>query len=521
MHRWWVGFTDKAGSPYSIENPSDYLSPRALERHARLGIAIDSLDLPVNPAYTDALRQTGGMVWTVSRWLNGAILYAADSTGMDSLLRALPFVSEVKYFGTTDLTRTEVNEWYYEFPAEALPFDTLHGPEYYNLSYPNIQPLNGFRMHQAGYEGEGILIGVCDGGFAGVDTVEAFELLRTEGRLVATRDFVYGGDRVYDIHSHGTRVLSTMATNLPGVYVGTAPKASYALCRTEDVHYESPAEEFLWTAGVEYLDSLGADVVNSSLNYYRFDDTTWNYTPDALDGHTAYISRAAYTAATRGILVVVSSGNEGALEAPNIGMPSDGPLALTVGSIDQFGNRSYFSSFGPTADGRLKPDVMAPGDDIWVFNPSGKVQRCSGTSFSCPIMAGMAACLMERHPTLRPAAWCDSIRAWGDRAAQPDNEYGYGTPDFSLALRTRPGAAIDNAGAPGLTLTPNPATDWVEIGGIDITPATQITLYDNSGRALPCPLDGTRLDISSLPRGIYLLRITSHKASHKAKIIRL
>ena len=511
VHRWWVEFTDKAGSPYSIENPSEYLSPRALERRNRLGIAVDSLDLPVNPAYLDALRQTGGTVWTVSRWLNGAVLYTPDSTGISATLGALPFVADVKYYSHDSIVRESAHEYLDGTPVEPQPFDTLYGPEYYGLGYSNIDIINGIPLHRAGYKGEGILIGVCDGGFPGMDTLEAFADLRAEGRLVATRDFVYGGDNVFDVHSHGTRVLSNMATCRPGIYVGTAPKASYALCRTEDTFHESPMEELFWAAAMEFLDSLGVDVTNTSLNYISFDNPDWNYPPEALDGQTSYISRAANVAATRGILVVVSAGNTGYNPPPNFSVPADSPEALVVGAIDENGERALFSSYGTTADGRQKPDVMAPGKSIWTILPDGTAMKASGTSFSSPITAGMAACVIERYPTLGPAAWCDSIRAWGDRATAPHSEYGYGTPDFGLALGTGPGVGIGE--------TPQPADD---------APILRMELYDATGRCLSVrqsqhsPTLNSQLSIlnSPLPRGVYLLRLITPNGTRTRKIVK-
>ena len=501
MHRWWVTFTDKGSRVYSLAEPSEYLSPRALERRARLGIAVDSLDLPVNPYYLDFLRIAGGTVWAVSRWLNGAVIYAADSIGIAPTLRIQDFVAGVQYYGQASIARTEMEDPPMGIPSLVQPYDTLYGPAYYGLGHYNIGTLNGTGLHRAGHGGEGLLIGVCDGGFPGVESMEVFDQLRQEGRLVATRDFVYGGDSVFDVHSHGTRVLSTMAADLPGLYVGTAPKASYALCRTEDIENESPIEELLWTAAVEYLDSLGVDVVNTSLGYRYYDDPAWNYPPEALDGQTAFMSRAADIAASRGILVVVASGNDGRDPSPNIGVPADSRQALTVGALDHFGDRSVFSSFGPTADGRIKPDVMAPGEQVWVVNPDGTVQEVNGTSFAAPILAGMAACMMGRYPTLGPAAWADSLRAWGSRTEYPDDEQGYGTPDFGLALRGTPAVGIGDS--PRIT---------------DDAPILRMELYDATGRCLSVSKNA---DLSPLPCGIYFLRLVTPDGARTRRLVKL
>lgn len=522
VHRWWVRFADKAGSPYTLESPSEYLGPRALERRARLGVGIDSTDLPVSPAYTDALRREGYRIWAASRWLNGVLVYTSDSSSVDATLRALPGVEGVEYYGVGSLTRTEIPDWTDGMPVAPQPYDSLYTPEYYGLGYDNINTLNGIGLHRAGYEGQGLLVGVCDGGFSGADTLEVFSTLRSEGRLVAVRDFVYGGDRVFDLHSHGTRVLTNLAADVPGLYVGTAPKAAYILCRTEDLGGESPVEEYLWAAAMEYMDSLGVDVVNTSLGYLTFDDTRWDHPAEALDGQTAPMTRAANAASTRGILVVVSAGNNGIGPGPSIGAPADSPLALVVGAIGHDGQRTPFSSHGPTADGRIKPDVMALGQDVWVVNPDGTLEEVRGTSFSSPIMAGMAACMVQRYPTLDPTAWADSLRAWGNLASHPLDDYGYGVPDFGLALRGGPTLNIDGADGNVPRLYPNPATDCVEIVGDDGRPASRVEVFDALGRRLLFLDSPTRrIDLSLLPRGTYLLRLTSPTASHTARIVKL
>ena len=517
-YRYWVQFADKQGTPYTVNNPSVYLSQRALDRRARLGIAIDSLDLPVNPTYVQAVAATGGTVWSVSKWLNGVVLYIVDSTGVEDMLRAMSFVDDVQFYGRGSIQRANVWEWSYGDNPSAAEFDTLFGPEYYGRGYPNINMLNGSVLHRAGYDGEGVLVGVCDGGFPGVDTMQYFEVLRNEGRLVATRDFVYGGTQVFDVFSHGTEVLSTMATYLPGIYVGTAPKASYVLCRTEDAEYETPLEEFFWAAAVEFMDSLGVDVVNASVGYTTFDDPSWDHPAVAFDGRTTPISRAAETASNRGILVVLAAGNDGRNPGPNIGVPADSPSALTVGAVNSNGVRSVFSSYGPTADGRIKPDVMALGDDVWLINRFGKMQMDDGTSFASPIMAGMAACLMQRYPTLGPAAWCDSIRSWGSLAGNPDNMKGYGIPDF--------GRVSFNVGIHNLQVTntelliyPNPANERLTVSGL--TDNATLQVLDVYGRVVGTPslTDGV-VNVSALKPGVYLLRAMDTGATVTIKFIK-
>ena len=510
--KYWVRFADKADTPYSLDRPEEYLSPRALQRRQTLQVAVDSLDLPVCPSYLLMLRQAGFTVHAASRWMNGVILFAPDQQTA-SQLDTLSFVASYTLYETASATAPDepVFDFGEEIPHQ--PFDTLYGSSYYGLGFPQIDQLHGTVLHQQGYQGDGMLIGVCDGGFPGVEDSPLFDSLRLNGRIVATRDFVWGGQEVYSIHNHGTMVLSTLASNLPGSYVGTAPKASYILCRTENTLSETPLEEYYWISAVEYLDSMGADIISTSLGYYTFDDSTFDYQIHQLDGQTSSMSQAADIAVSRGMLLVCSAGNEGQAPEPHLGVPADAAKVLTVGAVDREGLYAFFSSPGPTADLRIKPDVAAFGKQIAVGTTDAQVRTANGTSFSCPVIAGMMACLWQRYPQLTPDQLCDSVRAWSNNAYLPDNYTGYGIPDFSHAFPSEPAVSIAETMTTSLPcrLAPNPATSGTTLLLPAGTTPANVTLFDPLGR--PCrtfrtTAAQTNIPLDGLPRGCYTLRIT-------------
>ena len=521
VYKFWVKLRDKAGTAYTLENPSAYLGPRALQRRQRQHIAVDSLDLPVSHAYLQTLRQAGFMIQNRTKWLNGVTLFATDSS-LATVLDSLPFV-DTAYFcekGTVEAPSVvaQGRGLDYEPIDYQEPFDTA----YYNYSYPQIAQLNGIALHRNGFEGQGIVIGVCDGGFPGVDTTVYFQTMREEGRLLATRNFVWSGNQVFSVHGHGTKVLSLMASYLPGFFVGTAPKATYVLCRTENTMSETLLEEYNWISAAEYLDSLGADIITTSLGYFHFDDSTQDHTLADLDGKTTPMSVASDIAVTRGMLVINSAGNDGAEGSGRLNSPADAARVLTVGAVDEEGNSATFSSFGPTADLRLKPDVMALGTHVYGATAEGCLSQASGTSLSAPIMAGMMACLWQRYPRLIPAQLCDSVRRWGDRATSPDIHCGFGLPDFSRPFGpdTVPELSIPHKlAAFELTLYPNPCRQQVTVRS---THPGILSLRDRLGREVRrVPLDTPHMQLTlrHLPAGLYYVTLVTPAATLTRRLL--
>ncbi|MDX5345905.1 MAG: S8 family serine peptidase, partial [Hymenobacteraceae bacterium] len=291
-------------------------------------------------------------------------------------------------------------------------------------------------LHDRGYQGRGSLIAVFDTGFPGVNLTAPFDSLRQQNRIVATGNFVSGGSAVYHSYEHGTNVLSIIAANQAGTYVGAAAQASFALAITENMASETHQEELNWAAAAEWADSLGADIIQSSLSYRYFDAGQGDYTDADLDGNTAIITVAADKAASKGILVVNSAGNDGMFTfplSPLISPPSDGDSVLTVGAVNGAGQYSPISSIGPTADGRVKPDVVARGANTPFITSGGSVGYTSGTSLSTPIVSGLAACLMQANPGATNMQVYQAIIRSASRYSNPNNQYGFGLPDACKA----------------------------------------------------------------------------------------
>ena len=424
----YLQFTDKANSPYSLSNPSEYLSERATRRRQYFRITCDSTDLPVNPAYLQEIETNNFRIHNTTKWLNGATVVSSDSATID-LLQVLPFIKWIEYTGKLEKDGRERTIRKKSFvQTEALGS--------YGHAAAQINQVNGMHLHSAGYRGEGIYIGLLDAGFYNVDIMPAFNVLRLENRLLGTKDFVNPASNVFRENSHGASVLSVMASNIDGQYIGTAPDASYWLVRTENDGPEYPMEMDFWISGIEFLDSLGIDIVNSSLGYATFDAPEMNFTYADLNGETARISRAAQMASKKGIIVVNSAGNDGNKAQKYINVPADAKDILTVGAVTTEGVASNFSSFGPTSDGRLKPELTARGTSTALMNTNGSFSG-NGTSFSAPIIAGMMACFLHFAKDNRSFISLDNLFQYVFKSANmynfPTEQLGYGNPDFQKA----------------------------------------------------------------------------------------
>ena len=430
LKKYLIEFSDKNNSPYSIQNPTEFLSTRAIERRKRQNIPISATDFPVNPDYIQALKSFTIDIIHTSRWLNMALILA-DEAAVKRIER-LKFVKAINYVGKDSgprLILRRSGKSRDESPPGKKTEDDYGFAEFQNTS------INVNSLHDQNYRGKGILIAVLDGGFSNADIMPFFDKVRTEKRFYKHKDFVEGDDYVFETSSHGSQVLSVMAADIPNVLVGSAPDASYVCLKTEDNSGEYRAEECNWVTALEYADSLGADIINSSLGYTTFSDPSMDYSYENLDGKTSIATQAAEIAFTKGMIVVNSVGNEGNTPWKYLDIPADGENVLAVGATDQAGYKTKFSSFGPTPDGRIKPDVSALGKDITVASIYGtKVKTTKGTSFSSPLVAGAIASLWQAVPNRTNAEIIEAIKLSADRAAQPNNELGYGIPDFGAAL---------------------------------------------------------------------------------------
>ena len=521
---YWVQFTDKNNSPYSIDNPEAYLTPRALQRRANLGITIDEYDIPVNPQYLQAVAGCGAELLNPSKWLNGVSVRVTDPAVIEAI-NALEFVSVVRNC-PNDLKAQEMKErWLANEMKPSATHRGLYG--YYGGAETQVTQLNVNLLHDMGFDGTGVVVAVLDGGFQGTPDASCFDNMREEGRLLGTRDFVYGSNSVYTQSTHGTSCLSTMAAYDPNNMVGTAPKASYYLIHTEDGNSENIIEEYNWVSGAEYADSLGVDVCSTSLGYVGFDIGQWDHPFEHYDGHTAPMTIGAEIAASRGMICMNAAGNDGD-GICTLGIPGDAEHILTVGAVDGNGNRAYFSSVGPTYDGRIKPDVMAMGEGTYVASGYGNwwpYYNGDGTSFATPVLAGAVACLRQARPYASVQEICDAIRACSNRADNPDNQYGYGIPDFSQALEVlQVEEPMGNTPAQIISVYPNPSNGEVHVVLNDLHKA-ELTVFDFMGRKLYTysfnGLNHTTLEtyLNTLDSGVYFIKAVSESGSETLKFI--
>jgi serine protease AprX len=504
------------GDNASKYSSQDLLSPRAIARRQKAGIQVpDTSDLPVDKNYLDQISLLGLKLHSTSKWMNTALFKSQSAFDIENLL-GLPFVIDVK----TVKSPGKKNKF-----IDKLDFQVLQDDP---LSYDRpITMVNGYAMHNSGYDGKNILIAVLDGGFINADTVSSLNGLRSRNGIKATYDFVTKNRSVYNSSTHGTAVLSVLAGKIPGQIEGTAPGADFLLLKTEDVYSEFPCEEDFWAAGAEFADSSGADIISSSLGYFNFDDSTFNYKYADLNGNTAFVTKAAELAASKGILVINSAGNERNKDWKRIIFPSDGERVLAIGAVDGNKNISDFSSAGPSADDRIKPDNVAMGVNVTVQISANSIGISSGTSFSCPVISGMAACLMQAVPQSLNSDIIGVLHSSSDRYSFPDSLYGYGIPDIVLALTELQNLYIKIPDK-GIIASPNPTTGIFEITfpsspekvTIEIISMTGKLIYrkdyaDYAGRTI------TVTELQHREQGIYFLRVRNGSETYVRKIIKL
>ena len=422
-----VYLKDKGVKERFILDPDGIVSEEAFAKRTKRGLELNLSDIPIHPSYIASILSTGGQLVTQSKWMKTVVVESRDSL-IATKLSALPMVDSVQFVwkGSDRLMHSGCTD----DSAELSPSEEKKGDSY-GYAQEQIEMLNGTYLHETGRRGQGIRIAVIDAGFLHVNRIRAFQSLQ----LIGTHNVVFPDKDVFCDDDHGTKVLSCMAANLPGVMVGTAPEASYLLIKSEDIRSEYPIEEDYWAAALEYADSVGVDIVTSSLGYFRYDLEETVYTPADLNGKTAFITQVAEKAAEKGMLLFCSAGNEGNHTWEKITFPSDAPNVLTVGAITQDKERSTFSSIGFTADYRVKPDVVALGTGACVINGTGNIQYTNGTSFATPTMAGLGACLWQALPWLTNTELIQLLRQTASQADRPDVEKGYGIPDMQKAYR--------------------------------------------------------------------------------------
>ncbi len=440
--RYIIRFTDKGNNSFTLGNPAQYLSQRALDRRARYNIPIDSTDLPITARYIDSVRLSGNVtILTGSKWLNQIAIQTSDAAAL-AKINSFPFVISADPIAARTTSILKTKEKYPEIPVMINAGNPSTGrPEnindYYNYgsSGGQVRLHKGDFLHNHGFRGEGMQMGILDAGFYHYKTLPTFDSLRMDNRVLGTWDFVSNDANVDEDHSHGMQCLSTIAANIPGTFVGTAPKTSFYLYRTEDIASEYPIEEQNLAAGAERADSIGVDLCSISLGYYSFDNPVFDYTYADMNGNTSISSRAADLAAKKGMLMVIAAGNEGNNSWHFLITPSDADSVLSVGAVDTTGLSAGFSSYGPSSDGQIKPNVAAVGWLAVVANTfNGLPSYGNGTSFACPNMAGISTCLWQAFPEISNMGIIDALQKSANRSGNPDNRTGYGIPDAKKAF---------------------------------------------------------------------------------------
>lgn len=527
---YWVTFKDKNNSPYHINDPKAFLSERSIARRERQHILITEKDLPVNPVYINGLIKVGVILKNRSKWFNAVSITLNDERAIE-IIKSLPYVKSVKkidipvslnHDSKFDLeTTSPITQISQKHSEQVSSFD-------YGSTYNQAHMIGADCMHDQGFLGQGIVIAQFDAGFYKANVFTAFDSMRANNQILGCRDFVTGDTMVFEDASHGMSVLSCMAGNIPGSIIGTAPKAKFWLLRTEDDASESWQEEINWAVAAEFADSVGADIISSSLGYSTgMTNPAQNHTFVEMDGNTTIVTKAADWAASVGIFVSSSAGNSGGSPWYKITAPADADSILTVGAVDPNGIITSFSSRGLTYDGRIKPDVVAQGGSSVLINNTGAIAASNGTSFSCPITSGAVACLWQAHPTKTNMEILDAIQKSSSQYSFPDSIKGYGIPNFCVAHRILSPIVIPEDES--FSVYPNPSSSDFQISIYSLRNETaSVDLYDISGRRVvsqSCVLtidtrNNFKIGTDNLSNGIYILKVVTKSQTYFTKLVK-
>ncbi len=515
----WIYFNTKSNTESFLVTPLQMLSQRALDRRANQNIALDSKDVPIDKTYISQIKAVSGIaVLAKSKWLNA--IHVRGTQAVINSLKTFVFVSKIDFANKT-LNQTGKMAKNRRLQTVDKVVETEINYDYGN-SANQIKMLSGNILHQQNYTGSGKIIAILDAGFPGVDTAQPFEKLIVNNKILGGYDYVKRSPNFYTGNNHGTMVLSTIGGYKANSLVGTAPDASFYLFRTEDAVTENPVEESLWVEAAEKADSLGVDIINTSLGYFKYDNPSYNHTYSEMNGITAFMSRGAEIAFSRGMFIVAAAGNEGGSGDPYIGVPADAVSVLTIGAVNSAKSVASFSSIGPSSDGRIKPDVMAQGQTTVVSNEFGTITTSNGTSFSSPIMAGMVACLWQAFPDKTNKEIRDLIVQSADRFAAPTNEYGYGIPNFSLSLSKGLGENVLSKN--DFMVYPNLTSDLVSVQFPNGYTMGTAIIYSILGQVVLekniVGQEATTISLKALNKGMYFYKVESNGYSETGKIIK-
>lgn len=513
----WVYFNGKPNAQYFLDNPLEMLTQRALDRRVNQNITLTFNDVPIHQPYVDQVATATGITLKAkSKWLN-CVHVRGTQANINALL-SLPFVSSIDFANNALNAKSSV---YNEFLSVNKQLEVQANFNYGN-STNQIQMLNGHLLHQQNFTGSGKLIAVLDSGFTNVNVVQPFQRLFTNNLILGGYNYVAASTNVYSLHDHGTTVLSCMGGFTDNQLVGTAPDAKYYLFVTEDVNSENPVEESYWVEAAEEADRLGVDIITSSLGYFTYDNPNYSYTYNDLTGNVAFASRGANIAFSKGIVVVASAGNTGSTANPYINVPAEATNVLAVGAVQANEAYASFSSIGPTFDNRVKPDVMAKGLGTTISNVNGTIVNSSGTSFSAPIIAGMVASFWQAVPSLTNQQVVNFIKQSADRFTNPNPQFGYGIPDFQLALNNAL-LSVEAVSKTTFQIAPNPVTNSFSIRFPSNSSRINFSLYNNLGQIIlehNNLQSDENLNIENLTSGIYFYKIASENATQTGKIIK-
>lgn len=537
-NRYVVRLKDKEGTRFSINNPSQFLSQRSIDRRIKQNIAIDQTDLPVSPEYIDSIGLAGNVqIINQSKWLNQVCIETNDINAITKI-NSFPFVINMQAVSKSSSRQPVIRQ---KFNLENQRTNTIQNKQgvedalNYGNAFGQIHIHEGEYLHNNGFRGEGMLVAVIDAGFYHFKTLPAFDSVNLNNQIIDTYDFVKNKMTVNEEHAHGMQCFSVMAANIPGKLVGTSPKANFALYRSEDAIPESPVEEQYWIVAMERADSIGADIASTSLGYNTFDNPAFNYSYADLNGKTTMMAKAATMAARKGMILLASAGNEGAKDWKFITTPADADSILSVGAVDATGVPGNFSSYGPTSDGRIAPTVASVGVNTFISNAAGSIITGNGTSFAAPNLAGLVACFWQAFPEFTNMEIIDAIKRSSNQFKNPDNRIGYGIPNFRLAYndleeRRTKNRLIAILGEKVLKIFPNPFKDQFTVAiKPKHTALATFLLYNNEGRLITSQQRSLVenevqeiifKELQPLQKGVYILKFMDGKMQETIQVMR-
>ena len=545
--RYVVKLKDKTGTPYSVNDPSKFLSARAIARRTKQHIAIDETDLPVTPRYIDSIRLSGDVqILDESKWLNQVCIATTDSSAIDKINR-FPFVVTTQPLKRTANPKLSLkNKWedtiaknkFIERSSNiSSPLAPSHvSGDYYSYgdAFDQVHIHNGEYLHNKGFHGEGMLIAILDAGFYHYLSLPAFDSVNIRNQVMETYDFVDNEVSVNEDYYHGMQVFSIIAGNIPGQLVGTAPNADFLLYRSEDVSSESPVEEQYWAAAAERADSVGADVITTSLGYDTFDNPIFDYTYTDMNGRSTLIAKEATMAGKKGMIVLAAAGNEGNNSWHFITTPADADSIISVGAVNNLGVPASFSSYGPSSDGRIEPVAASVGEGTFVSSTTGPIGSGDGTSFATPNLAGLVTCLWQAFPEFTNMEIINAVKKSSSIYNDPDDRIGYGIPDFEKAyddlyqqrILRNANALLGNQ---NIKIYPNPFKDNFTVIIKPLHTSTgNFKIYDVSGKLYfikQVPLQAGVMQVinfTGMPafqKGMYIFRFNDGISKESIKLI--